>query len=224
MKVSCAIVFLLLFLPAIGSKADLMALPKTATENNWQQALDKEGIKVFTRPREGSCIKEYRGVVKVDASASQLVAILKDNAIAPQWMYHTKKCELVRGISDMEWENYYQYSFPFPVSNRDMAVKFSMIQGADKKVSLHMVSVPDIVEQKDGFTRVMHAEGGITLTPQGDGKTEVAYTFFVNPAGYIPVFLINTFITESPYNTLSHLRELLKTGIHKDIKYAYIKD
>ena len=219
-KISLPVILLSMFLLLAGRGT----LHKYPIADNWVLAMQKEGIKVYTRPREGTSVKEFLGVVTVEGNISQLVAILKDNSLVPQWMYHTSKGELIRAINDMEWDNYYQNYFPFPVGKRDMALRFKMSQGADKKVSLVMTSIPEAAKPEHGFIRIKNADGEIILAPLGEGKTEVTYQFFAEPGGYLPVALANAFITEDPYYTLLNLRELLNTGIHKDVKYPYIRD
>jgi len=225
-KILLTVIFLSLLLPVKAGKPirELLTKGLTSGPNSWQLAMEKNGIKVYTRPREGSSIKEFMGVVVVEGSVPQLVAILQDNTIVPQWMYHTSKGELIRKISDMEWDNYYQNFFPFPVGKRDMALRFKMSQGAGKKVSLLITSIPGAVKPENGYTRIKNAGGEITLSPLGNGETTVTYQFFADPGGYIPVFLINAFVTDDPYNTLYNLRELLKTHIHKDAAYPFISE
>lgn len=219
------VLFLSLFLPAKEERAGKFLLPKKNPSNyTWSLEEDKEGIKVYTRSREGSSIKEFKGVITLEASLSQLVAILKDNSIVPKWMYRTSSGKLISQVNDWEWENYFQNYFPWPLGKRDMALHFKMSQGADKKIVLAMTCIPDAMKPVPDYTRIKDADGEITLTPLGNGKVEVTYQFFADPDTFVPSFLINALVTDTPYNTLLNLRELLKTHIHQDARYTYIRE
>ncbi len=199
-----------------------VALPVFCQEA-WKLSIDKEGIKVFTGSVPGSRVKAIKVVSTVNATASELVAVLLDVNESDKWVYHTKLCSLLRKVSPSELYYYSEVSLPWPCENRDFVAHISVSQYAETKVVLvDAPAVPGIVSPKDGIVRVSHSKGRWVITPLDKNQVRVDYTLQVDPAGAIPAWLVNTFAAQGPLESFRKLKQQLQLPAYRNIKLSFI--
>src|ERR1700712_2655695 len=92
---------------------------QAAAQNDWQLRQDKEGIKVYTKNIDNAALKAIKAVFTINASLSALTAVLLDVNSTRDWVYATKKIQLLKQISPAELIYYSEVEIPWPVSNRD---------------------------------------------------------------------------------------------------------
>src|ERR1700757_4453950 len=88
-------------------------------QNAWKLNTDKEGIKVYTSEFAGPNVKAIKVECEMDASATQLVALLMDVNTSADWVYRTKSAKVIKQVSPSELYYYSEVNMPWPVSNRD---------------------------------------------------------------------------------------------------------
>ncbi|MCH7534986.1 MAG: hypothetical protein IH948_04465, partial [Bacteroidetes bacterium] len=69
------------------------------------------------------------------------------------------------------------------------------------------MSSPDFIKETEDFVRIRDARGKWQFIQKDGEKIEVIFQFYGDPAGSLPIWLINMFIVDGPYNTLVNLRE-----------------
>jgi len=97
---------------------------------------------------------------------------------------------------------------PWPFDSRDHVSVFEIARD-DKTgivtVKSHVVS--GVYPEQKGYVRLKKSQASWTLTPVGDNKVSAVYELSFDPEGNIPAWLINMFITEGPYQSLSKMKE-----------------
>ena len=58
--------------------------------------------------------------------------------------------------------------------------------------------------------RVRDALGSYLLEPVADNRTRVTWQMYVDPAGALPAWLVNSMLTDLPYRSLKNFRELVR--------------
>jgi hypothetical protein len=84
-------------------------------QNNWKLATADGGIEVYTSTVPASKIKAVKVTCDFPAKSSSLVALLLDVESAPEWLYHTKSCKLIKQVSPAELYYYSEVAVPWPV-------------------------------------------------------------------------------------------------------------
>lgn len=178
----------------------------------------KSGIKVYTKSIPGSKIKALRIECNVNASASEVVALLMDIPAAVRWVSHTKSCVLIRKVSPAELYYYTEISLPWPLENRDFSAHVKVSQDlATKIVTVNAPAVPGWVPVKPGIVRISHSKGFWTITPTDKGRVKIDYILEVDPGGNIPPVVVNTFASQGPIDTFMNMRKELQTGKYKSV-------
>lgn len=202
-------------------KALVLAIPfylvSAQAQTNWQFRGEKEKIKTYNADVPNSKIKALKLETTFQAPLNQLVAVLLDIKSSPEWAYKTKSATVLKQVSPTEVYYYTELSMPWPVANRDFVGHLTATQNPNTKVvTIDGPVVPDYVPKKKDLVRIEKSVGKWVLTPINDHETKVEYSLQVDPGGGAPAWLVNTFASEGPTQSLKNLRAQLKKPDHKN--------
>jgi hypothetical protein len=205
--------------------AGILSLPFIVfTQTVWKLDRDKEGIKIYSSPYPESRIKALRVVCTLESTLSQLAAVLMDIKNQDEWFYHTKS-SVLKEISPSELYYYSELSFPFPVSNRDFVEHIIISQNPGTRVMTMIVqNLPEYIPAKKGLVRVLNSECKWVVTPLAEKSLLVEFTLFADPAGSIPVWLVNAMSYYGPYETFKKLRVQLLKPEYQNVSLEFIKN
>src|ERR1700744_215922 len=71
-------------------------------QSDWELRTENEGIKVYTRTFAGSKFKAIKVDLDLQATLSQIVAVLMDVNTGAEWVYATKTSVLLKQIAPNE--------------------------------------------------------------------------------------------------------------------------
>lgn len=203
----------------------LLLLTAAAGAEEWKLERNRDGIKVYTRRVEGISFKEYKGVIRLDASLSTIIAVFDDYKAATEWIDTCSSMELVERISPMENYTYSYNPAPWPVKDRDAVVHSRTSQDPETLiVTVKQNAAPDKKARTRKAVRVEFIQSLWTLTPQQDGSTELIYQALSDPGGGLPAWLVNSVAISQPFNTLAGLREMVKLEKYRTAKVSHIKN
>lgn len=190
----------------------------------WKLAKEKDSIKVFTRDNTVSTFKEFKAIMNIDASVDQLLAVLYDIEALPDWAYSVEKSRLIDRPNDAEQIYYAVASVPWPYKDRD-GVYRNHIEW-NKETSILTVQIEMLekeIEMNDDYVR-MDGYGFWQFKKISESESAVVFQMQVDPGGKIKPWMANMFVTDSPYQTLLGLREIIKQKKYKDKKYKILND
>ena len=194
-------------------------------QDDWKLKTNREGIAIYTRLFPGSRFKAIKVDVELDATLSQLVAVLLDVKTGVEWVYSTKSCVLLKQVSPSELYYYSEVSVPWPADNRDFIAQLRAVQDTHTKVvTIYGPVYPDYLPEKKGIVRVRHSEGKWVITPTGRNHVKVEYTLRADPGGDLPAWLVNMFVTKGPYESFKKLKEQLKKPVYVNARLPFIVD
>ncbi|RZA03534.1 MAG: lipid-binding protein [Sphingobacteriaceae bacterium] len=183
----------------------------------WKFKGEKDGIKTYNSDVPNSKIKALKLETTFQAPLNQLVAVLLDIKSSPEWAYKTKSATVLKQVSPTEVYYYTELNMPWPVTNRDFVGHLTATQNPNTKVVIiDGPVVPDYVPKKKDLVRIEKSVGKWVLTPINDHETKVEYSLQVDPGGGAPAWLVNTFASEGPTQSLKNLRSQLKKSDHKN--------
>lgn len=191
----------------------------------WELRKDQNGIKVYTRSVEGADVKEVKVTLSLAASFTELAALLMDASAHEQWVYNTRRSYVVQQVHQQRQIYYSETKLPWPMGNRDVVAELIISQDAITKVMIvTCVSVDGIVPEKKGIVRVPMSQVKWIVTPNAEGGVDIEYTAQADPAGSMPAWLANAFITKGPYETFLKLKEVIKQGRYRGVQFASIRN
>ena len=115
--------------------------------------------------------------------------------------------------------------FPFPMSNRDFIEHINISQDPVTLVMTMIVqNLPDFIPAKKGVVRVLNSQCKWVVIPLNNKSLLVEFTLFADPAGSIPVWLVNAMSYYGPYETFKKLKIQLLKPEYQNVSLAFIKN
>lgn len=176
---------------------------------DWKLEKQSQGVTAYTREVAGSDFREFKVETTVNATVDALVAMQRDVKNHPKWIDSVKTAELIKEDDD----NYYTHTVadaPWPVKNRDSAVRNAISRNDDSSVTIAFNSDNSLAPTKKGCERVGGVKGSWQFNPKGDGTVDVIYSAHIDPGGNIPAWLSNKFSIDVPFNTIKALAKTIK--------------
>ncbi|GAA4104341.1 START domain-containing protein [Mucilaginibacter panaciglaebae] len=173
----------------------------------WTFKTESSGIKVYVDNKSAMKVKPIKVESSINATPTQIAAVLLDVENYPDWVYKIKSTSLVKQTSATDLFYYAEINMPWPAQNRDFAAHITVTQNPETKViTIDAPSVADLVPEKEDLTRVKRSHGKWILIPDGNNKTKVTYYFTLEPDGGAPAWIINLFITDGPMQSFKKLK------------------
>ena len=193
------------------------------TSETWILKSSNDGVKIFTRDIEGSKINALKVECELEASLSQLVAVLLDVKESEKWLYHTSSIYIVKQVSQSEFFYYSRVELPWPLSDRDFIAHLKVAQNAlTKVVTIDAPCVPNMVPVDPKTVRISNSNGKWIISPEGNNKVKVVYTLHTDPGGSIPAWLINSFMTQGPVQSFKKLKVHVQKPVYKNARLSFI--
>lgn len=194
-------------------------------QTDWKLKNEKDGIKVYVGAVPDSKFKAIKVDCELNTTLSQLVKVLLDIKTCPEWVDHTKSCTLIKQVSPSELYYYSEINIPWPAQNRDFVAHLRVHQNPETKVvTVDGPAVDGFVPEKDGIVRVHSSKGLWILTPVKKGWVKVVYTLQTDPAGAIPVWLVNMLVASGPMKSFQALKLQLQKPAYQHTGLDFIKD
>ena len=203
----------------------VLTVTSASAQNDWKLSADKEGVKVYTSIVPDSKIKAVKVECDLNASQSQLVAVIMDINTATDWVYHVKSAKLVKQVSPSELYYYSEVSLPWPAANRDFVAHLTVSKDPSTKViTIDGPAVPGYVPIKKGIVRIDNSFGKWVITPLGADQVHVQYSIHVDPGGSLPAWLVNIFATDAPLKIFENLKVQLQKPAYKNTTLAFVEN
>ncbi len=188
----------------------LLASVRLPAETEWTLKKTGDEMWVYTRDRVGSDIKEVRLVMKVDATITEINAVLDDAKRQTEWVYRCTEAYDLGGRIDTGWYYYSRIDMPWPMEDRDLAAKVV----GDKSPSAYesrSIAAPQRTKRVDDCVRITDFDVHTSYRALAGGtRTEVTYELHSEPGGAVPTWLVNMFVDKGPVETMTKLRMLLE--------------
>ncbi len=195
--------------PVLFAALFLIFAHSPADAAEWALQKQADGIDIYTRPVEGSDIKEFKAEGMVDIHIDEIVALLQDSDRFQEWFPNTSDSRLIKRDGDIS----YQYSVmqtPWPISDRDNIFRSVTTRDTSTgSVHISIEAAPKEIPENDGLHRVTRATGSWQFTPEGADKTLVVFVMHLEPGGGLPDWLVNARIVATPYEALMNMRKIL---------------
>jgi hypothetical protein len=177
----------------------------------WEFIKENEGIKVYTRTEPGHSLKSFKGEAYVKGDVNK-VAYLLGNAENFDWWD-----EAIHSIKVMEFQRekyiryYLIYDVPWPLYDRDLCVEaFISNDPLTGRRIIYTKALLDVVPEDPDMVRMTDYWQRWTAEPAKDGTVHLILEGYADPGGYIPAWLYNMVITDTPINVIKKVRDRIQ--------------
>jgi hypothetical protein len=182
----------------------------TYSQPRWELTKDKNGISVYSAKEFSSKFKSIKVEGIFPGTIQKLVAILQNVNDNKEWVYRTKQSYLIRNINANELIYYAETELPWPISNRDMAIKMHFNLDNVNNLKVKATGVPDTVPEKEGLVRIKLFNAEWDVKNLGNSRISIQYFLTMDPGGSMPPGISNMFVSKGPYETFYSLAQLLE--------------
>jgi len=181
-----------------------------AQDNGWSLREYKDGIPVYIRKVSGSPILEYKSGVIVDAPILQALALFEDEKQIRRWYFQCVHSELVEHEGPKKEIIYLVLHMPWPVAPRDFVFRRTRTENtANGVITYRLTALPDRLPPVKGMVRVNTIESIWRFKSLSKTQTEIYFQQHTDPAGSVPISIINQLAAQTPYYSLENFRRLL---------------
>ena len=186
-----------------------MMFCENTVAQSWDLAKDKNGVKVSTRKIEGYTLKEFKGETIVKASSDKVLTMLKNIEGYVNWMPDCKESKALKKVSETEFYQYTVTDAPWPVTDRDNVAHMKISDKGNGEYHIALKGSPDYIAKNSDYVRVPQLKASWQIIPQSNGGTKVVYQGLASAGGSIPDWLANSFVVDTPFETLVNLNKKL---------------
>jgi len=176
-----------------GCPTAFAAEESISTDDYWKLSAQEKNVVIYSRPRPGSPLKEFKAVGPIDAPPGAVCAVIDDFQNYPKFMPYTTECRLIKRDGDSIVG--YQRLSPKVCADRDYTLRVwkKSWPSADGLVFMSHWSPANELgpPEKKGVVRVKLCEGKWLLEPDGATKTRATYSIYTDSGGFIPSFIAN---------------------------------
>ena len=170
---------------------------------------DKDGIKVYTCNTDTSKFKSIRAEFTLNASLVELEKFIRNVDNYTTWQYNTVEVKTVKKTNDNDFIYYSKIDVPWPATDRDLVVHFEMISKGEKHF-FNSTIVSGLVPEKENTVRIKVSQGQWVITEKNKNQLDIKYSLQVDPAGAVPIWLVNMVCANAPYQSFKKLKEELE--------------
>lgn len=181
---------------------------RSTAQTEWTLKKDANAIRAYTKSTEDSPIKSIRATLEFDVPLSAVLALVTDISSYPTWIYHCRQSTIIRQISPTSGIFRHVTEAPWPIEDRDHVSLYEISRDEHTHVvTMRSHVVSGIYPEQKGYIRLKKSHATWIFTPVGEHKVAATYELSFDPEGSIPVWLINMFITDGPFQSLSKMKE-----------------
>lgn len=194
-----------------------------AENKDWLPRKNKNGIQVYSRQVEDSKYEEFKGVVEIDASLASSLALLDDAEACADWLHQCEMSKILDTSGPLERHIYQVNNLPFPAASRDMVFKARVVFVEDGNIRINLVATPDFIDETE-YIRIKESRGAYLLEKIDEQRTRLTWIQYVDPAGALPAFMVNSMLTDMPFKSLRNFRKVVQREKYRNVKIIQAED
>lgn len=191
-----------------------------SSDEGWKLAGVRENnVAIYSRPRAGSPLKEFKAVGPIDAPTYAVCAVIDDFQNYPKFMPFMTEVRLIKRDGDSIVG--YQRLSPKICADRDYTLRVwkRSWPASDGRVFMSQWSPANDLgpPETKGVVRVKVCEGKWLFEPEGTTKTRATYYIYSDNGGALPSFIANHVSVVGISRLFAAIRKQVK-----DPKYAIV--
>lgn len=195
---------------------------------DWKLVRTTAGIQVFERKTSGAVMKEFKGVMRVNAKLDAIAALMLDPKVCELEDYGCYESIALQKVDEQRGgTGYYSFKwrYPFKFQPRHYVIKTNFTQDPETKEVFETVeAIEDRLPTADGHVRVTHMKNSWRLTPMDGGQVQIEYVVDTAAGGFFPYFLDNMGGPEYVPFLLKKLPRWLENDKYKNADVPFIAE
>ena len=180
-----------------------------AQDDEWKVQKDDDGIIVYSRKDKISGNIEFKATSIYRTNVDTLLKVFQDIEGYTRWMADVRVSKVLKKVDSTEHYLYMETEVPWPLKNRDIIFYQNIIR-TDSSIKITLEGKSNYIAYKEGIVRIEYAKGYWEFIPLANNEVRVIYQLGADPGLNIPDWILNLFIVDGPFETLSNLKGLVE--------------
>ncbi|HMT30500.1 MAG TPA: START domain-containing protein [Bacteroidia bacterium] len=197
---------------------------KAQDQYKWELKKESDGIFVYTADVKGSEYKVFKAITTISSSGMHEIAASILDASNCKLIYpDTRECYQIKKYSDGNFLQYQLSDIQWPAEDRDGVYEIkSQYQKDGNELTVFINCIQYDLPKRKHVVRMTEGSGFWKIRETRKGYYEVIYQYHANPAGSIPIWLVNIFLETNPLKTMQNLKSSITRGDFKNVKLDFI--
>ena len=180
-----------------------------AQSGEWEQIADEDGVRVHTRPVEGSDVNAFRGQGVFDVHIAKVISLFVDPERTTEWVDLLAESVRLEQFSEDRYLLYNRFDMPWPASDRDYVWMVS--HEVDRKNASFRGRFEPVVDKRkpvqDCCVRAASRFVWTFTATTGPDRTRIEVEVWNDAGGSIPTFMTNRGQRDWPRKSIRALVE-----------------
>jgi hypothetical protein len=199
----------------------LCIVPLQAQES-WDLVKENDGVKVYTRTNEVMSFKEFKATMTMKAKVEDFVSVLIDVDGLTSWGHNISDAKLLERPNDTIQIYYAVAKAPWPYKDRDGIYKNTFNWDKNSRsLTVEIELLEDERELSKNFVR-MGGYGFWRVKEISANELKIDFQMQVDPGGSIKAWLANMFVTDSPFETMTGIREAMSQKKYQGNSFEFL--
>ncbi|MBS3772295.1 MAG: START domain-containing protein [Bacteroidales bacterium] len=182
----------------------------SAAGDDWELRKDRDGIRVYTKEREGSGIYMYKVITSSRMKPERVYKQVVDFRENLKYMELVDSLAILDHRKNERYINYMWIDMPWPVKNREMVMDMK-VQFSPDSIRLVSDDLPGRIQDSETTIKVADFHEEWIIRAFGNtGNTQITVTGWINPGGSIPTWVVNMFSVRTPFRFISGILKELR--------------
>jgi len=177
-------------------------------EKEWEFVKERDGIRIYLADEPNTSLKAFRGEATLKAGADKVIGILGNAENFDWWDESISTIDVLTYEKDKYIRYYLVYDVPWPLNDRDLCVEAFISRDTVSGIrTIFTQSLNGVIPEEKGNVRITKYWQRWTVIPKGKDQIEIILEGFADPGGYVPAWLYNLVITDTPLNVIHKVKE-----------------
>lgn len=191
-------------------------------QESWDLVKENEGVKVYTRTNEVMSFKEFKASMIVKAKIEDFVSVLFDVDGLSSWGYNISEAKLLERPNDTIQIYYAVAKAPWPYKDRDGIYKNTLNwDKSNRSLTVEIELLEDERALNKSFVR-MDGYGFWRVKEVSANELKIDFQMQVDPGGSIKAWLANMFVTDSPFQTMTGIRDAMNLKKYQGKSFKFL--
>jgi ribosome-associated toxin RatA of RatAB toxin-antitoxin module len=180
------------------------------SQQKWTQEKNVDGIRAYSRMKEGKDYYEFRTVFHVSTSLKKLSDFIFDVGNFIKWQPNCLESRVLRRESEDVIIGYTISDAPWPSTDRDVAFRVTRKYVNEKLITISIESRSDYYPVQKSYVRVYEYQAVWKLTETGPNMVEIEFIASFNPGKSTPNWVVKNGIIDARIETAKALIKALR--------------
>jgi len=177
----------------------------------WHLVRAENGVEVYARDKVNSKRKDFKAVVRIPGSQTDLLEVIHHVEKGPEWMHMLNEAKTIRLSPEEEPFYYFVWQTPWPFPNRDMVSSRETLRDPEtQSVTVQYRDYQGEYPEQEGRSRVTRFDCTWIVKPLDSKNVEVSFIMAPGPEGPLPAVVTNRMMRTITEKSIENLRNYFR--------------